>query len=240
MIGQNQQYAKKYNDLLSEMQKSARPLIITEGKTDWKHLKAAMKALDINDLDVDYHEYTDTIGDKNLYNMLMNLSRFPNAKRIIGVFDRDNQEILKIIGADKQVYHDFGNNVYAFAIPLVHQDVYGEVISIEHYYNMNDLCKIDPNGRRLFLGSEFYDSGNSKDGKFQTRCQNIQHKVKVNGVIDEKVYERDNDLEMTASLALSKDAFAQYIIDETEFAKGFDYSAFSCIFDVMSDIIRQQ
>ena len=240
MIGQNQQYAKKYNDLLSEMQKSARPLIITEGKTDWKHLKAAMKALDITDLDVDYHEYNDTIGDKNLYNMLMSLSRFPHTKKIIGVFDRDNQEILKNIGADKQVYHDFGNNVYAFAIPLVHKDIYGEVISIEHYYGMNDLCKFDSNNRRLFLGSEFYNSGNSKDGKYQTRCQNIQHKVTVNGVIDEKVYDRDNDLEMTTSLALSKDAFAQYIIDETEFAKGFDFSAFSCIFDVMRDIIEQQ
>ena len=240
MIGQNQQYAKKYNDLLSEMQKSARPLIITEGKTDWKHLKAAMKALGITDLDVDYHEYTDTIGDKNLYNMLVSLSRFPHAKKIIGIFDRDNQEILKNIGADKQVYHDFGNNVYAFAIPLAHKDIYGEVISIEHYYDMNDLCKIDPNGRRLFLGSEFYNSGNSKDGKFQTRCQNIQHKVTVNGVIDEKVYDRYNDLEMTTSLALSKDAFAQYIIDETEFAKGFNFSAFSSIFDVMRDIIRQQ
>ncbi len=240
MIDQNQQYAKKYNDLVTEVQKNSKPIIITEGKTDWKHLKAAMKALNLNDLDVDYHEYTDTIGDTNLYDMLKDLSRIPRTRKIIGVFDRDNPVILKNIVADTKMYYDFGNNVYAFAIPLVHQDIYGDFISIEQYYNKDDLCKEDTNGRRLFLGSEFFYRGNSKDGKYQTCCKNIKHKVEINGIIDEKVYDRANDLELKTSIALSKDAFAQYVLEEDEFAEGFDFSAFSRIFDVMCHIINPE
>ena len=240
MIEENQQFAEQYNTLIAEIEKNSKPLIITEGKTDWKHLKAAMKALCINDLNVDYHEYTDTIGDTTLYNMLINLRRFSHTRKIIGVFDRDNQEILNQIKADSQEYYDFGNNVYAFAIPLVHQDIYGDAISIEQYYNKDNLCKVDQNGRRLFLGSEFHESGNSKDGKYQTRCKGIQNKVKVNGVIDERVFDRDNDLELKTSIALSKDAFAQYVFNEDEFAKEFDFSAFSNIFDVMRQIISIQ
>ena len=58
---------KEYENILKNISK---PLIITEGKTDWKHLKNALRELQANnkfkDLDVDFLEYEETMGDKEL------------------------------------------------------------------------------------------------------------------------------------------------------------------------------
>lgn len=130
-----------------------------------------------------------------------------------------------------------GANVYAFAIPVANEDLYGSYTSIEHYYVKKDLLKKDTNGRRLFLGSEFYECGNSKDGKYQTKYSGIQNKVKINGVIDEKVYDAEQDPEQKTNIALSKNDYAQMIYDRSEFAENFDFSRFEQVFQVIRKII---
>ena len=51
-------------------------------------------------------------------------------------------------------------------IPLVNEDVYHtKAISIEHYYKKDDLTKETDDGRRIYLGSEFYSSGISVSGR---------------------------------------------------------------------------
>lgn len=70
-----------------------KPLIITEGKTDWKHLKSAllklkseMKLTDIDDFE--FLEYEDEIGmgSSQLKAYCLQISKFPNAKKIICIF----------------------------------------------------------------------------------------------------------------------------------------------------------
>ena len=240
MIVENNRYYNQYKALRSEVQKNSKPLIITEGKTDWKHLKAAMKALNIDDLDIEYHEFEDDLGDKHLMSLLKDYSRVKLQRRVIGIFDRDNlseKEIIKgLPGLGDQEYLELGNDVFAFSIPAVNTDEYGEQISIEHYYKREHLTKCDKNGRRLFLGDEFHKSGNSKDGKYHTKVS-IDKKIRANGVIDEKVYDRDNDLEEEHSVALSKNDFAEYILNEDEFAQEFDFSSFNSIFEVIRKIL---
>jgi predicted ATP-dependent endonuclease of OLD family len=238
MIGENERFKELYLLLQQAITSDTKPLIITEGKTDTKHLKKAKETLNIKDCDVEFYEINEDWGDSKLKTLLEHLSKIKQLRKIIGVFDRDdeNKGIVSEIEKDGQSYKNYSNTVFAFCIPLTNEDIYGTRISIEHYYKKEDLLKVDKQGRRLFLGEEFYQSGNSKDGKYQTKISNIQHKIDINGVIDEKVYKK-KDLEQKVSIAMSKDDFATLIAD-VNFSKDFDFSKFNLIFDKITQIIN--
>lgn len=236
MIGQNEQFASLYFDLKAKTQIDEKPLIITEGKTDWKHLKAAQKALSISDIDIEYFEYNESMGDTTLLKMLKNYALIPLKRTIIGIFDRDNFSSLNSEALITERYISLGNKVYMFAIPLVNQDIYGDEISIEHYYKKEHLLKENCEGRRLFLGSEFNEIGIDHEMKYIARGRRFDHKAQNKGVIDDKVY-AINKSDKFNSLAMSKSEFADLIIEESEYAKEFDFSAFLEIFKVIKDII---
>lgn len=239
MINENQRFANKYNNLIEQIKSNSKPIIITEGKTDYKHIKKAIEVLERKDIDVDFYHVPEKWGSSDLKGMLESLSRIKQHRIIIGVFDRDEPNLLSYLDADNQQYKTYGDsNVYAFAIPLVNEDIYGNSISIEHYYNRNNLLKEDPiNHRRLFLGDEFHPSGNSKNGEFQTKISNIKHKVEINGVIDEKVY-RSTDLEQLHSIALTKDAFMTLIETNEEYTNDFNFNNFTHLINIIQDIIH--
>ena len=238
MLDKNNQYAQMYKNLKQKVDKDTKTLIITEGKTDSKHLQNAFNKLKLDLLDA---EFVDVVnienGDRTLFNRLKEFAILKRTNKVIGIFDRDKDDILKDLNDGKEPYKSFGNNVYGFAIPLVNESEYGTKISIEHYYHKKDLLKEDKNHRRLFLGEEFYDSSISKDGNFQTRTNKIQNKIEINGVIDEKVYNRD-DLEMKTNIALTKNDFSDLVSDE-EYSKDFDFSNFKKIYDIIKEIIKQ-
>ena len=239
MIGENQRYADKYNDLVSKIENNSKPIIITEAKTDYRHIRNAINKLGREDIDVDFYEVPDDWGDSKLQSMLDNLSKIKQRKIVIGIFDRDSKTYLEYLDVEHQQYKTFGNsNVYAFAIPLVNEKVYGESISIEHYYQKGDLLKEDMNHRRLFLGQEFYPSGNSIDGQYQTKISQIKHKVEINGIIDDKVF-LSTDLQQRTNVALTKKSFVDLIESDAEYAKDFDYNEFNRIIDIIQYIIKR-
>jgi hypothetical protein len=171
--------------------------------------------------------------------LLEQLSKVKQTRKIIGIFDRDDSSVVNDIENNDQLYKDFTNNVYGICIPLINEDKYGSYISIEHYYPEELLLKFDSNGRRLFLGKEFFESGNSTDGIYQTRTNKIQNKIKVNGVIDEKIYKKE-DLEQKSSIALSKANFADLIESNEEFVGNFDFNSFNLIFDKVKGILATE
>lgn len=239
MLGNNKKYADLYFQLKKEIAKSQKPLIVTEGKTDTKHIRHAMKKLNKN-IDVEFYNIENiNWNDSNLWNMLTNLSRIPQQRKIIGIFDRDTDknEWKDLLDTKFKQIGVENSNVFAFCIPLVNEQLYGSQISIEHYYPRENLLKPDNQGRRLFLGEEFYNSGNSKDSAYQTKISNIQHKTKVNGIVDEKVFLKD-DLEQKTSVALSKNDFASLIENDDSFSREFNYSNFERIFDVIQEIVE--
>lgn len=238
MISENEQFASKYNAILTETKESIVPLLITEGKTDWKHLKSAIRALGISDLNIDFYEYEYTMGDTNLIKLLEEFAITAPNRKIIGLFDRDNDTICSQIYEPGQSYKRLSKNIYAISIPAANETEYGSYTSIEHYYPKSQLLKTTKEGRRLFLGDEFFESGMSKDKSYLTRAKNIQNKVKINGVIDEKVYCLETDPEFKNSIALPKDDFAQLIYDQDEYASGFDFSEFTKIFDVIREVVN--
>ena len=237
MLSQNEQFASLYFDLKAKAKEDNKPLIITEGKTDWKHIKAAQKSLSISNIDIEYYEYEDSLGDLPLLQLLKDYARIPQKRKIIGIFDRDNFCKLSFDALKTEQYVSLGNNVYMFAIPLVHQDIYGDEISIEHYYRKEHLLKENYEGRRLFLGSEFNGKGRGLEKDYITRFKGIDHKSKNNGIIDERVYDI-KDLDEENSLAMSKSDFADLILAEAEYARDFDFSAFQEIFSVIKAVIN--
>jgi predicted ATP-binding protein involved in virulence len=240
MISENNRFFEKYTKIENYISTITKPIVITEGKTDIKHIFKAKEKLGITELDfdkIDYENQPD--GDSNLQKMLEQLSKIKQNNIIIGIFDRDIDKTVSEIEKDGQSYKDYGNNVYAFCIPLVNDKIYSNKISIEHLYNNEDLKKENKEGRRLFLGNEFYDSGNSRDGKYQTKIGQIQNKIAVNGVIDAKVYKRE-DLEMKDSIALSKNDFADAVTNEEINISDESWQNFRPIFDKINTIISLQ
>ena len=221
-------YKTELDKLKETIQSSNKPLILTEGKTDWKHLKSAKRSLEnYNDLDIDFLEYEDNVkmGYDPLSKMIESIKNIPNNRKIIAIFDRDEDSILNKYGEEPFKY--LGNNVYAFCIPKVSNDL--DKISIEYYYSEENLKTLDKQGRRLFFGSEFHKSGNSIDNGYQTKEKN---KAGKKAIIDSNVF-CDTDRAQENSVALSKNNFAENILNEEEGFQDFDFSNFDKIFNVI-------
>lgn len=236
IIGENDRFKEKFNSLNQIIQSNNIPLIITEGKTDSQHLKKALKVLNIQNCDIEFYEIIGDWGDSKLKALLEQLSKVKQSRKIIGIFDRDDNAIVLDIEKNGQPFKDFGNNVFGLCIPLTNAEIYGNLISIEHYYPQELLQKPDQSKRKLFLGSEFYITGNSKDGHYQTKTTKIQNKVSNNGIIDEKIYLKE-DLQQLNSVALSKSNFADLIENSNDFTGDFNFSSFNLIFDRVKDIL---
>jgi predicted ATP-binding protein involved in virulence len=229
---------KKERDLLkTELEKLTKPRIITEGKTDWKHLKKALerfKSQDLySELDIEFFEYEDNIemGDSYLHSMVESFKKTQQPQKTIFIFDRDNDNYTRKYANDE--FNNHSNNVYSFCIPKIDEIL--DKISLEFYYEENDLKTIDCDKRRLFLGKEFYSNGNSKCGEYQAKEQNKCDKLVI---IDSKVYERD-DLEHKNSLALTKNSFSENILKDMDGFNSFDIENFKKIFDVIEKILNE-
>jgi len=236
MISENERFKERFLELKTKINEGNRPLIITEGKTDVQYLKKAKEKLSLDDLDIEFYEINEDWGNSKLKALLEHLSKIPQNRKIIGIFDRDDNNIVNDIEKDEKSFKNYGNNVYAFCIPLVNEDVYGDKISIEHYFP-EEILKKEHNGKRLFLGNEFYKSGKSKDGECNTKISQIQNKVEINGIIDEKVF-KINDLEEKNNIALSKANFANLIENDSNFTNGYNFNNFKLIFDKIRQIIE--
>lgn len=228
-------YKSELDNLKRVIESSNKPLIITEGKTDWKHLKSAKICLEeYSDLDIDFLEYGDDLkmGSDALSKMIESIKNIPNIRKIIAVFDRDEEHILRKYG--EKLFSPLGNNVYAFCIPKIDEEL--DKISIEYYYSKENLVKFDDQNRRLFCGSEFYSSGNSINEGYQTKEKNKAGK-KV--IIDSNVF-KDTDREQNSSVALSKNDFAENIMNRREGFQNFDFSNFNNIFNVIREIVERE
>jgi hypothetical protein len=210
---------------IDENREDWKPLLVTEGKTDVAHLKRAMQMLGIEDLDV---EFFDGVGERGgsdpLRKLLEQRSRLPEGRIIVGIFDRDESNIVSEVEEGDGVYKHYGNNVYGMCLPAVAGN---ERCSIEHYYP-DGVLKKEHEGRRLFTGGEFYENGNSKDGAYYTG-RTLKKRIETNGIIDEKIYRKD-DLKGTVNVALTKSDFAA-LVETEDFIGEFRFESFQSIFD---------
>ncbi len=216
-----------------------KPLIVTEGKTDWKHLKAAflrLKNLGVvtcPDIEFQEEESVRGTGNDQLLTQCKALAAVKQPRPpTIFIFDRDVEQIKKSASSEAGDYKKWGNSVYSFVLPIPEHRQDTPDISIEFFYKDEDIRRKDLSSRRLFLSSEF----NPETGRHLSDDLNCPHprkdwhsKVKI---IEDKVFDKSGK-----NFALPKSDFADYILNGADGFKDIDFGAFSRIFDIIATII---
>lgn len=225
------------NVLQLQITELTKPLVITEGKTDIKHILKAKEKLGIADVDfeqIDRQHQPD--GDSNLRKLLEQLSKIHNRNKIIGIFDRDVADTINKIEKDGAPYKKYGNGVYAFCISSPQSRINnGQTeISIEYLYTDQEITTQLENGCRLFLGTEFTRQSmrhNTNDdltlklpkGKGENKV------IENNG--DQAVYDKDDN-----NVLAKKDDFAQAVFNDQVEISNDSWENFRHIFDKLREI----
>lgn len=237
--------------------KTQKTLIVTEGATDWRHLKSALRSFQnleenrYSDLDIKFLEYNPKNSKKDdlpqldmscshLATMCEEFAKLRQPRKIIFIADADDDKTVKELSNSENGYKDWGNNVYSMVLPVPEYRKTTPRICIEHYYSDSDLkTTLEINGvdRRIFMGQEFDDCGSSKDKKYMCIDRNSCGDGKINiidGQSGKRVFEIKD--ENKTNLALTKMSFAEAIYTENDAMKDIDFSEFHLIFDIIKKI----
>lgn len=240
MLKEQQEKAQKLDSevkyLAKKIEQISKPLIITEGKTDIKHMKKAMDKLGINDLDMEFIDPDcQPHGGEDLDKLLEKLSKIDHPNKIVGIFDRDVSDIVKTVERGGQPFKHYGKGVYAFCVPVptVRLFTNQKDISIEYLYTDDEIKTKLRNGTRLFFGTEFNRPSmhhNSEeltlgvtDGKGKEKI------IENNG--KQAVYDKTD-----TNVLAKKDEFAEAILkDEIDISQG-SWENFRPIFNTIRTI----
>lgn len=243
------EYEKHLDALNNKISIISKPLVITEGKTDWKHLKKAFERLRTNrkfrNLDFEFLEYESyEMGDTELVKMCEQFSRVPRANKMIFVFDRDNEKLISEVG-DGERFKSWGNDVFSFCIPIPgHRKKYKN-ISIEFYYSDDEIHTKDrDSGRQLLFSNELdkmvkasVTNNKSNEVKFVKRSKSNRDEE-----YDKKVYCQDVETIVDSDgkqVAHSKTVFANNIYNNKVDFNNFDISEFEKIMEIIEKIIEK-
>ena len=221
-------------------------LIITEGKTDWKHLKKAYHALlveeKVQDLKIQFHKYSQPIGQDKLVTMCKSYAQVPHRKPIIFIADSDTPKIIEQLNSPNAKFKSWGNNVFSFCIPTPpHREKYKN-ISIEFYYSDDEIHTVDQEtGRKLLFTNEVQ----------HTIIQSLTYKKPIkhewtliasnaSEEFDKKIFD-DNYNEIVDkngnNVACSKAVFAENVYSNKNGFTNFNFDNFKLIFDIIEQII---
>lgn len=211
-------------------------LIITEGKTDWKHLKNAYEKLMekqlIDYINIEFLEYEDTLGDSRLHQLIENLSMISRSNKIICIFDRD---IKSTVTAHINGYKKYENGVYSMIIPVPKHRETTQEMSIEHLYIDHDI-KRENDGKRLYIGNEFsqisgiHIENNNIFCKKKDKCGETSYKILDS---DSFIARVDNE---NLNIAMSKNVFVNNIVNSSDGFEEIDYSGFIELFKIINEI----
>lgn len=246
-------YLPNIKNRLNEILEASQNLIITEGKTDWKHLKKALSYFQnkglYKDVNFAFFEYEDEIemGAETLLKVLEYNQLFYSTGIKIFIFDADKKAINE--KHEGKEYIDWGNNVYSFIIPIPDFRKETPLISIENYYTDKEIKTYDVNGRRLYLNYEF----DSETGKMYSdeRIFDVEYgkhkKNPKNHIIDDEIFYVPRDIELCdrnifqikntcKNIALPKNHFANHILKSEEPFDEICFDNFKLIFDIIIKI----
>ena len=210
-------------------------LVATEGKTDVKHIQAALKRFNdlglFTDLQIDFH-HDDKMGSGELYKFCSQLSRLPQPIPVVCVFDRDegNSFLSKVTGSNWE-YKDWSNNVFSLAIPIPAFRESEPEICIEMLYRDEEIKTIDENGRRLFFNTEFDSVTSFLLEDRDIIVSQLPKKNKIKKIIDDGVHHRNGK-----KLSLSKEGFANHILQGKDGFDSFGLDGFKPLFEEFFDI----
>jgi hypothetical protein len=212
--------------------------IVTEGKTDWRHLKKAARALDVHG--IEYDETDRDRGDKGLLSACKAMAVIPQAKPVIFVFDRDNDRIIQQLEALSvgKKYQDWGNNIFSMLLPVpVHRDGYKR-ISIEMYYPDKVLKTPDQQGRRICFNNEL-NTEIRPDGSVRRIVVSPEPSKEYEKAIAGQ--DVDNIQDSSGNkVGLSKTAFAECVFQARSPFESLKFEEFEPIFRVIREIVSER
>jgi RNA-directed DNA polymerase len=213
---------------------SVEVLVYTEGKTDGKHLSAALRHFQTQKL---FRQISlsclDNLGFDNLEKRLDFTVASPekNTRPHVFIFDRDiNKPLFQKVGGNEK-YKLWGKGIYSMVLPLPKHRHQTPDISIEFYYKDENIVRKDKNGRRLFVSNEFNKS-TGRHWNEDLNCVILNKLGDPPKIIDDKVFNGKNE-----NVALSKDEFAENISGQTDEFKDVDFAGFKPLLDIISMIV---
>ena len=236
-FSETEMHRKEIEEVVRKIQ--GKPLVITEGKTDWKHIKHALAVFksknEFIDLDVHFLEYEDDkFNDSRLETLLKHLAKVPQQNKIVGIFDNDTP-----IGQNYLKPQCLENNVHVHACSLVDTQGYPKgIISIELLYSREELVNtFDENHRRVYLSDEFTVNSHRLIKDKSVICSNNAiveaQKKGIIKIIDDRVFDENEN-----NIALSKADFAKYVYDENPPFSNLSVEGFRQIFETIRDILK--
>ena len=255
-------YRRCIQNAIDAANTNGRPLVITEGSTDWKHMKAAFNVLATDDrykgwlsqLDFEFLEYESTnsgetervkihMSCSELVAMCKSYSKLKSSRKMIFIADNDDTTTTKALSGNP--YKIWENNVYSFCIPVPKHRSNSD-ICIEHFYSDEEIRREvsfkDGLKRRIFLGSEFDKSGHIKLDEVFYFCNAMQNKKErdknaiVDGSDNKKVFKLGDSTDV--NYALPKSTFADYVLNKKEPFATMNFDSFIKIFELIRDIIN--
>lgn len=239
--------------LKEEKEKMYKPLIITEWKTDWKHLKNAISKLqsfdNLKNDNILFHEFED--DDKkidwssDLVNLLKYLWKIWSRNIVIWIFDRDENHIINIHKNEKDEIKKWWNNVFSFCIPVPKNREKYNKISIEFYYTDEEIKTVCENKwTRLFFSNEIEEmvSKNQTNKKNINIKYNILKDPLIDDEYDKKIFDENIDKIVNwdwLKMAHSKNYFAENILKWKEWFNNFNLNNFDLIFSIIDKIISK-
>ena len=226
--------------------------IITEGTTDWKHMKRYWEQYEKENWNIVFHEFEPTeskkenvtkqdMGNDRLMKLCLTYSKMDLDKTLIFVFDRDVESVTRKMSGDKNMYKSWGNGVYSIVLPVPKHREKTPEICIEHYYSDEEIqtsyvCK-DGKIRRLYIANEFDIYGrNIEKGLLCLNTKKCAKKdISIIDASDKVISMNEKD---TINYALSKYEFAEKAKINRNMPS---YEAFKLLFNVikMVSIVSQ-
>lgn len=214
-------------------------MIWTEGRTDWKHLKAAYIRLKSEGyfprLDIQFREKEEDMGDKDLLNTCRAFSRVHQSEPNIFIFDRDVASTVREVTTGENDFKIWDNNVFSVVLPVPEHRKDTPEISIEFLYRDSEIKQIDENNRRLYIGTEFRQR--TTQHKSDAILCTDRNKVGKFSIIDNQVFKISDPGE--ENIALSKNKFAEYVLQEHPGFNDFDLDGFIPLFKLIEHILQQ-
>ena len=217
-------HKKELDELKKKINEGTAPLIICEGKTDVSHIKKAKEKLGIA-YNLEFYNIPESGGGSKLKILLEQLAKIPQTRKVIGIFDRDVEKIVKEIEQGENTIKDYGNNVFAFCLPLPESRKDYTNISIEFYYSDNEL-KTVKDGKCLYFDNELnFNSQRKPISKIESPVDILTKKI-----WDENIGETD--------WIHSKSVFANLVETDENFVENFTFTNFDLIFEQVQKIIN--
>lgn len=165
----------------------------------------------------------------------LNIGQCEDITIVSGRNDVGKSNILKALNLRNEKFVKIGKNIFAFSIPVPHARAESNQISIEHYFTDEEI-KTELEGKRLFIGNEFYKTGvcKSNPSLYYKSGARVADTIKI---IEHESNNYVMNADGTGDYSISKSAFVNAICEEKDSFKGFSFDEFQKIFDVINSIV---